>query len=317
MAWIVGIDEAGYGPNLGPFVMSMVACKVPDVNFDGDLWKALRRAVCRGRSKGSESLALVDDSKVVFTRAGLAGLERAVLAIPGEENGSTLAGYVEPRCAAGWGDLLAEKWFSGKTLVPANVDGSAIGELKAKWAENCEAEKIGSWMARTVVVPAPRFNTLIEEEGSKGAVLAHAFICLLAEIGRIPGEDALYFTTDKHGGRNTYAGLVQRAVNEGMVIVREESALNSAYQVVGLSRDMHLSFQPRADGSNFCVALASMMSKYLREMFMQEFNAFWRGYLPELLPTAGYPGDAARFMQAILPTARKLGIEESSIWRVR
>ena len=30
MPWIVGLDEAGYGPNLGPFVMSLVAFRVPD-----------------------------------------------------------------------------------------------------------------------------------------------------------------------------------------------------------------------------------------------------------------------------------------------
>src|SRR5437016_4219233 len=30
MPWLIGMDEAGYGPNLGPFVMSAVACKVPE-----------------------------------------------------------------------------------------------------------------------------------------------------------------------------------------------------------------------------------------------------------------------------------------------
>ena len=30
MPWIMGLDEAGYGPNLGPFVMSLVAFRVPE-----------------------------------------------------------------------------------------------------------------------------------------------------------------------------------------------------------------------------------------------------------------------------------------------
>jgi len=39
---------------------------------------------------------------------------------------------------------------------------------------------------------------------------------------------------------------------------------------------MRLIFEPRADRQHFCVALASMVSKYLRELLMLEFNRFWQ-----------------------------------------
>ena len=46
MTWIVGIDEAGYGPNLGPLVMTGVACRVPEELVAVSLWRRLRQAVC-------------------------------------------------------------------------------------------------------------------------------------------------------------------------------------------------------------------------------------------------------------------------------
>jgi hypothetical protein len=53
----------------------------------------------------------------------------------------------------------------------------------------------------------------------------------------------------------------------------------------------------------------------LREVLMYEFNGFWQRHVPDLAPTAGYPGDSARFMDAIRETAAKLGIEECRLWR--
>ena len=50
-----------------------------------------------------------------------------------------------------------------------------------------------------------------------------------------------------------------------------------------------------------------MVSKYVRERLMEEFNRFWRERTPGLKPTAGYPGDAKRFYDAIRPTAEKAG----------
>jgi hypothetical protein len=60
-----------------------------------------------------------------------------------------------------------------------------------------------------------------------------------------------------------------------------------------------------------------MVSKYLRELLMQELNSFWQEQVPGLRPTAGYPVDAARFWQAIRPAAQRLGIAEAAIWRCK
>jgi hypothetical protein len=48
---------------------------------------------------------------------------------------------------------------------------------------------------------------------------------------------------------------------------------------------------------------------------MGEFNHFWQTHVPGLAPTAGYPGDALRFYEAIAPAAGRLGVPESALWR--
>jgi hypothetical protein len=60
-----------------------------------------------------------------------------------------------------------------------------------------------------------------------------------------------------------------------------------------------------------------MVSKYLRELLMGEFNRFWQRHLPGLQPTAGYPGDAERFWTAIQPVAQRLQIPPRVLWRRR
>jgi hypothetical protein len=166
-----------------------------------------------------------------------------------------------------------------------------------------------------VVCPA-RFNELLDRAGSKGAVLG----CCLGELVRqcwaLGGEgEPVSFVVDKHGGRNTYAALLQDAVPEGMVVAHEEGNARSHYSVRGAKRQVRWTFQPRADAEHFGVALASMVSKYVREVLMLEFNRFWQAQVPGLKPTAGYPGDAARFFEAIRPALGRLKIAEAAVWR--
>ena len=63
MPWIVGIDEAGYGPNLGPLVMTAVVAEAPDER-PPDLWNDLSATVCR--AGGDAQRLWVDDSKAIW-----------------------------------------------------------------------------------------------------------------------------------------------------------------------------------------------------------------------------------------------------------
>ena len=321
MAWLIGVDEAGYGPNLGPFVMTAVACRVPEDLAAADLWQALRPAV-RRHGEADDGRLLVEDSKLVYAAPrGLLCLETGVLALLRAARAagqSALADLLGGLCPAALSALREECWYAGQTPVPLEAEAEHLGASAERLARTCAGAGLAWGHVRSVIVCPSRFNAIVDRWGSKGVVLALALGELL-EGGTDPddGTEPVSYVIDKHGGRNTYAALLQQAVPDGMVIAEEEGRERSTYRVLGLRRPVRLTFTPRAEAAHLCVALASMVSKYLRELLMREFNAFWQQHVPGLKPTAGYPGDAARFYGAIRETAAKLGIPEHCLWRRR
>lgn len=308
MPWVVGIDEAGYGPNLGPLVQAAVALHLPDDDPAG--WDALKPAVRRCHEPDDGRL-LIDDSKKVYTRGGLAALERSGYGLFGAIPQSVetyLASHALPHCVS---DLRSEYWFDPQESLPLHGESEAV-------LESCERS------LSVAVVPAPAFNRICDEQGSKGAVLSRGLVSLMSKLAARfdpPHPDCanhrLIFHCDKHGGRNFYAAIVQQAFPEGWVIAERESAAESRYRVEGLRREVTASFRPRADAESVAVALASMLAKYLREVFMRQFNRFWAQHVPGLKPTAGYPGDAKRFYAAIREAMEKLGLNADQVWRKR
>jgi hypothetical protein len=319
MPWLVGIDEAGYGPNLGPLVMTSVACRLPDDLLDADLWQVLRQAVRRHSEPDDERL-LVEDSKLVYSNGrGLIDLEKGALAaLPGWhlDQPTDLRQYSQWVCPAANDELGKEPWYTGASLMPVVAERLHCEAAAQRLGQVCAESALHWGLVRSVVICPTRFNALLDRWGSKGAVLGHALGELLSCNRELADpNEPVFFVIDKHGGRNHYAAVVQNALTDGLVVAHEEGSQRSDYSVLGLPRFMRLRFQPRADAEHFCVALASMFSKYLREMLMREFNHFWQNQVPGLKATAGYPGDAARFWKEIRLACRRLGIAKTTQWR--
>ena len=63
MGLLVGMDEAGYGPNLGPLVVTVTVWEVPGSPREFDLWRAMADVAQQTPSKGPLKLQVADSKQ--------------------------------------------------------------------------------------------------------------------------------------------------------------------------------------------------------------------------------------------------------------
>jgi hypothetical protein len=150
------------------------------------------------------------------------------------------------------------------------------------------------------VVDAAAFNRLIDRYDNKSVILFQQNVALLrAALAADDGD--LTLVADKHGGRHYYGELLANEFFGRPIRPVVESPARSTYRIDLADRRLNVAFLERADRSHLPVALASMVSKYVREALMRGFNDYWCGRVDGLAPTAGYYTDAMRFLAAIRP----------------
>jgi hypothetical protein len=325
MPYLIGTDEAGYAPNLGPLVISASVWWVDEAHWQKDLYEHLNSAVCKTRRPAGvagnkpERLAIADSKQLYSTATGIRCLERGVLA----------ALSLVDRCPADWLDvwqlldprsvdnLPAVPWHAGYDLrLPLAADADELVRVVAQLRRSFEQLGVRLVSLSSRAVFPDEFNRANEAFGNKSETLSRTTLSLLADAMQHCQDEPVLVVCDKHGGRNQYGRLLQQQFPDALIEVHGEGMRESIYRWGPEESRMDVRF--RMGGESFLpTALASMTSKYLRELAMRAFNEFWCGRIPDLAPTAGYPVDARRFMNAIDAARTEMGIADAVLWRTR
>lgn len=301
MAILIGIDEAGYGPILGPLVVSAAAFELPDEHLKTPLWKLLRQSLCKKRL-GSTGRIVVNDSKKLHQGRGkYAALQRGVLAFLAADSADHPAtvGHLLNRLDCPCHDQLAQyPWYGLATADwPLKYDRDDIAIAAASLNRDLAANHVRLLGLTSRLLPVGAFNELIDTMNNKASVLFYLGSQLIYQAWQTHQPHDLQFLIDKQGGRSHYRKPLQRMFPDLHLKILKETDTTSSYELAGPSRTMRIHFLAKGDDRQLPIALASMTSKYLRELFMEILNAHFARHCPAIAPTAGYYQDGTRFLQ--------------------
>jgi len=314
---LVGIDEAGYGPTLGPLVVAASLWRTGPERLRADGWQLLRECVVRKATRGQWRLA-VNDSKSVFDRKrGLHTLERAVLAFARcagldcsrlDRLLDGLGARVGDDCPLGWYREL-------ECQLPLEAASGRVEAVAGRLERTMRSARMVCQRLRAELLTEDRFNRRIAQTRNKAAVLAELVLRLIDRAGRAAGEQTLVVRVDRLGGRTDYARLLRQAFEDRELTELELCAQYSRYRLSGAGGDWFIEFAVDADRQHLPVALASMTAKYVREALMQRFNRWWARRVDGVRPTAGYYTDAQRFLEDVESHIEPAGLKRE--WFVR
>ncbi len=314
MSRIIGMDEAGYGPNLGPLVITTTVWNVPGSDFD--FWETFAGLLAEPKTRDASRIAVGDSKAIYSPTTGIGRLEKSVhvfaeLARKQTTSFNTLWDGLTAGASTANRDGIP--WYENSDLaLPLKANRDECCAIADRWRDVLESTGVQLQEVRSDIVTPGRFNELTERFDSKGLALSHLSLRLLRSVWNPDDDEPTLVIADKHGGRNRYDALLNEVLEGPMAFRLEEGRARSRYRL----GNSEVRFQMKAE-SHFPVALASMFAKYVRELAMEQFNRFWQEQLPGVKPTKGYPVDAKRFRAEIAERQAALGIEDAVLWRER
>lgn len=317
---LLGIDEAGYGPLLGPLVVGGVLLRMPNESAPPDLWQRLSRSVSRAPAPRDPRLAIADSKKLFHQKSGLDRLERAalvMLAVAGQHPRS-LRELLSIVSAQSGESLDTYPWYKGYDLpLPAGVSEDAVA-VQANAVRN-DMSSTGVEVVNVAVEPLPEghFNRQVSTLRNKAAVLSGLALRIAHRAVASRRGEPLWICVDRQGGRCRYAEQLMTFFEPKSLSILEESDSRSAYQIRDSAGPWRIEFAVNAETRHLPVALASIYCKYVRELLMRGLNAYFSERVGGLRATAGYYVDAQRFLRDIGPAIQSERLDLDMLVRVR
>lgn len=272
----IGIDEAGYGPTLGPLCVAAIASPTPPHEISR-LWQ--------------EAACGIRDSKRLHRSQHIGPLESVALGIITWATGYSPANALElfalmgetpdhradaPWCCNATDYPLPLAQEPIKSLPASVVPGGLHGRILHPWHLNTQREQginrlRSEWLAIRELLDAPWDA----------------------------GDAARTYACDRLGGRTHYQHDLQEWKPQwNCQAVAEEQG--NCYRLLGPSALAYeLGFWVKGEDRHPLIAAASIVAKYTREVHMHLFNDWWCKQMRWLKPTAGYPQDAKRWLHQI------------------
>ena len=317
MLLYAGIDEAGYGPMLGPLCVGMSIFLV-ERHEEGspppNLWETLEDGVCSSPRDKQRRIAVADSKRLKGSSQAkshpLRHLERGVLAFLAAINQENDLADLDDESLFGQlgaelPSTVATPWYKSTTALPVAHETSAIAIAANRLRTTLDRAGVRPLAIGCKSVDAGDLNARMAAGANKAAVNQDAALGQLATIRRIAaevGENAVpRIVIDRQGGRTRYREWLGTCLDNARIRVLGETERISRYEVNDDQGSFVVSFEAESEARHLPVALASMVAKYIRELAMLRMNRFFNERIPDLRPTAGYVQDGRRFLDEVRP----------------
>ena len=246
---ILGMDENGLGPLMGPLVITGVLLKHG------------------GKERWFDD---VSDSKVFFSRNtdDFSRLEETATAL------FYLCYKKEPLSPL---EILLsfcrrDECLSGLNICTGNIPQEFIWSDGEKRKKRCELlfkwmkkEEIEIENIRSIAICPRRINMSIEKGNNKFFLDLSGFCTL---VKGIPDKNGLNVYAGKVGGLKFYRKYLGYYLPDYQCEVVEETDETSLYRIEGKNENFTLGFFTDVESKSFSAALSSLIGKYIRELFM-------------------------------------------------